>query len=165
VLSLGASDFPPDRLIEARVLAANGLPRFELFTTCYNLMQRRPFEGAPELVAHAQGLGVLPYFALANGFLGGQVRRRSEVRHDARGARLARHLGRRGHRILTALDEIAFAHGAQPATIALAWLLAKPTVVAPVASATRPDQVEALMAAASIELHRSELVELDRVSA
>jgi aryl-alcohol dehydrogenase-like predicted oxidoreductase len=67
--------------------------------------------------------------------------------------------------VLTALDEIAFAHGAQPATIALAWLLAKPTVAAPVASATQPDQVEALMAAACVELHRSELVELDRVSA
>jgi len=165
VLSVGASDFPPERLIEARVLAANGLPRFELLTTRYSLMERRPFEGATELVAHAQGLGVLPYFALANGFLGGQVRRRSEVRRDARGERLARHLGRRGHRVLTALDEIAFAHGVQPASIALAWLLAKPTVVAPVASATRPDQVEALMAAASVDLHRSELVELDRASA
>jgi aryl-alcohol dehydrogenase-like predicted oxidoreductase len=127
-------------------------------------MERRPFEGARELVAHAQGLAVLPYFALANGFLGGQVRRRSEVRRDARGERLARHLGRRGHRVLTALDEIAFAHGVQPATIALAWLLAKPTVAAPVVSATRPDQVEALMAAASVDLHRSELVELDRAS-
>jgi aryl-alcohol dehydrogenase-like predicted oxidoreductase len=165
VLSIGASDLPPERLIEARVLAANGLPRFELLTTRYNLMERRPFEGAPELVAHAQGVGVLPYFALANGFLGGQVRRRAEVRRDARGERLARHLGRRGYRILTALDEIAFAHGVQPATVALAWLLAKPTVVAPVASATRPEQVEALMAAASVELHRSELVELDRASA
>ncbi|HET6671973.1 MAG TPA: aldo/keto reductase [Agromyces sp.] len=165
VCSVGASDFPPERLIEARVLAANGLPRFELLTTRYNLMERRPFEGATELVARAQGLGVLPYFALANGFLGGQVRRRAEVRHDARGARLARHLGRRGHRVLAALDEIAFAHGVAPATIALAWLLAKPTIVAPVASATRPDQVEALLAAASVDLHRSELVELDRVSA
>ncbi|MFD4420495.1 aldo/keto reductase [Agromyces sp. NPDC058484] len=164
VRSVGASDFPPERLIEARVLAANGLPRFELLTTRYNLMERRPFEGATELVAHAQGIGVLPYFALANGFLGGRVRRRSEMRHDARGARLARHLGRRGHRVLAAIDEIAFAHGVQPATIALAWLLAKPTVVAPVASATRPEQVEALLAAASVELHRSELVELDRVS-
>ncbi len=165
VRAIGASDFSPERLIEARVLAANGLPRFELLTTRYNLMERRPFEGARELVAHAQGLAVLPYFALANGFLGGQVRRRSEVRRDARGERLARHLGRRGHRVLAALDEIAFAHGVQPATIALAWLLAKPTVAAPVASATRPDQVDALMAAASVELHRSELVELDRASA
>jgi aryl-alcohol dehydrogenase-like predicted oxidoreductase len=165
VLAIGASDFAPERLMEARVLAANGLPRFELLTTRYNLMERRHFEGATELVAKAQGLAVLPYFALANGFLGGQVRRRSEVRRDTRGERLARHLGRRGHRVLAALDEIAFAHGVQPATIALAWLLAKPTVVAPVASATRPDQVEALIAAASVDLHRSELVELDRVSA
>ncbi|WP_248305658.1 aldo/keto reductase [Agromyces sp. H66] len=165
VRSIGASDFPPERLIEARVLAANGLPRFEVLTTAYNLMQRRPFEGAMELVAHAQGLAVLPYFALANGFLGGQVRRRSDVRRDLRGERVARHLGRRGHRVLAALDEIAFAHGVQPATVALAWLIAKPTVAAPVASATRPEQVEALLAAASVELHRSELVELDRASA
>ena len=164
VRTIGAADFTPERLIEARVLAANGLPRFEVLTARYNLMDRRPFEGAPELVAHAQGLAVLPYFALANGFLGGQVRRRSEVRQDTRGERLASHLGRRGHRVLTALDDIAFAHGVQPATIALAWLLARPTVAAPVASATRPEQVEALMAAASVELHRSELVELDRVS-
>jgi len=162
---LGASDFSPERLIEARVLAANGLPRIQLVTTRYNLMERRPFEGAPELVAHAQGLGVLPYFALANGFLGGAVRRRADVRHDARGARLAQHLTRRGHRILAALDAIALAHGARPATVALAWLISRPTVVAPVAGVSRPDQVDALLAAASLELHRSELVELDRASA
>ncbi len=165
VRAIGASDFSPERLIEARVLAANGLPRFEALTTRYSLLERRPFEGAPELVAHAQGLAVLPYFALANGFLGGGVRRRSDARHDARGARQAAHLSRRGHRVLAAIDAIAFAHGVPPATIALAWLLAKPTVVAPVVSATRPEQVEALMAAACIELQRSELVELDRASA
>jgi aryl-alcohol dehydrogenase-like predicted oxidoreductase len=163
--AIGASDFSPERLIEARVLAANGLPRFQAITTKYNLMERLPFEGAPELVAHAQGLAVLPYFGLAGGFLGGKVRRRADVRHDARGARQARHLGRRGHRVLSAVDDIAFAHGVQPATIALAWLLAKPTVVAPVVSASEPDQVEGLLAAASIELQRSELVELDRASA
>ncbi|MGW9630365.1 aldo/keto reductase [Agromyces sp. NPDC055520] len=163
--AIGAADFTPDRLIEARVLAANGLPRFTTLTTGYNLLERQPFEGAPELVAHAQGLAVLPYFGLANGFLGGQVRRRADVRHDARGERQARYLSRRGHRVLAAVDEIAFAHGVQPATIALAWLLAKPTVVAPVVSASRPDQVEALMAAASVELQRSEIVDLDRASA
>lgn len=165
VRAIGASDFAPERLIEARVLAANGLPRFEALTTRYNLMERMPYEGAPELVAHAQGLAVLPYFALANGFLGGGVRRRSDARHDARGARQASHLGRRGHRVLDAIDAVAFVHGVQPATIALAWLLAKPTVTAPVVSATRPDQVDALMAAACIDLQRSEIVELDRASA
>ncbi|WP_233437760.1 aldo/keto reductase [Agromyces laixinhei] len=162
--AIGAADFTPERLIEARVLAANGLPRFQALTTKYNLLERRPFEGAPELVAHAQGLAVLPYFALASGFLGGQVRRRADVRRDARGERQARHLGRRGSRVLAAVDEIAFAHGVQPATIALAWLLARPTVVAPVVSASRPEQVEALMAAACVELQRSEIVELDRAS-
>ena len=165
VRAIGASDFSPERLIEARVLAANGLARFELLTTRYNLMERRPFEGVTELVAHAQGLAVLPYFALANGFLAGGIRRRSDIRRDARGERVAKHLGRRGHRVLAVLDEIAATHAVAPATIALAWLLAKPTVVAPVASATRPEQVEALLAAASLELHRSELVELDRASA
>lgn len=165
VRALGASDFSPERLIEARVLSANGLPRVRLVTTRYNLMDRRPFEGAPELVAHAQALGVLPYFALANGFLGGQVRRRADVRHDARGARLARHFGRRGHRVLAAIDEIAFARDVQPATVAIAWLLSRPTVVAPVAGVSRPEQVEALLAAGAIDLHRSELVELDRASA
>lgn len=165
VRAIGASDFAPERLIEARVLAANGLPRFEALTTRYNLMERRPFEGAPELVAHAQGVSVLPYFALANGFLGGAVRRRSDIRHDARGGRQARHLSRRGLRVLAALDEIAAAHGVQPATIALAWLLARPTIAAPVASASRPEQVDALVAAASVVLARSEIVELDRASA
>lgn len=164
VRAIGASDFPPERLIEARVLAANGLPRFELLRTRYNLMERRSFEGVTELVAHAQGLAVLPDSGLADGFLAGGIRHRSDLRHDVRDHRLAKHLGRRGQRVLAELDEIAAAHRAAPATIALAWLLAKRTVVAPVASATSPDHVEALLAAASLELHRSELVELDRAS-
>ncbi|WP_353816679.1 aldo/keto reductase [Agromyces sp. SYSU T00266] len=165
VLAVGASDLSPERLIEARVLAANGLPRFQVLTTRYNLMERRAFEGAPELVAHAQGLSVMPDFALADGFLGGAIRRRADVRRDARGERQARHLGRRGLRVLRALDEVAAAHGTVPAAIAIAWLLARPTVVAPVTGVSRPEQVDALLAAASLELHRSELVELDRASA
>ncbi|GAA1945526.1 aldo/keto reductase [Agromyces allii] len=164
VRAVGASDFGPERLIEARVLAANGLPRFQTLTTRYSLMERSSFEGATELVAHAQGLAVMPYFALANGFLAGGVRRRSDVKHDARGARAGVHLGRRGLRVLGALDAIAATHAVAPATVALAWLLARPTVVAPVVSATNADQVDALIAAASVELHRSELVELDRAS-
>jgi aryl-alcohol dehydrogenase-like predicted oxidoreductase len=165
VLAIGASDFSPEGLIEARVLAANGLPRFQALTARYSLMERRTFEGAPELVAHAQGLAVLPYFALANGFLGGAVRRRADLRRDARGERQARHLGRRGLRVLRVLDEVAAAHDTVPAAIAIAWLLAKPTIAAPVASASRPDQVDALVAAANLVLHRSEIVELDRASA
>jgi aryl-alcohol dehydrogenase-like predicted oxidoreductase len=165
VRAIGASGFAPERLIEARVLAANGLPRFEALTTPYNLVERRGFEGAPELVAHAQGLAVLPDISLAEGFLAGRVRRRADLRRDPRGERQARHLGRRGLRVLRALDEVAAAHDTEPAAVAIAWLLARPTVVAPIAGASRPEQVDALMGAASLILHRSELVELDRVSA
>lgn len=165
VRAIGASGFAPERLIEARVLAANGLPRFEVLTTRYNLMERRGFEGASELVAHAQGLAVLPDLALAEGFLAGTVRRRTDLRRDPRGERHARHLNRRGLRVLRVLDEVAAAHGTVPAAVAIAWLLARPTVVAPIVGASRPQQVDALMGAASLILHRSELVELDRASA
>ena len=87
-------------------------------------------------MAHAQGLAVLPYFALANGFLGAACGGAPMPGTTPAASGRPRHLSRRGHRVLAALDEIAFAHGVQPATIALAWLLAKPTVVAPVVSAT-----------------------------
>lgn len=165
VRAIGAAGLSPERLIEARVLAANGLPRFEVLAPRYNLMERRGFEGAPELVAHAQGLAVLADVALADGFLGGRVRRRGDLRRDARGERQARHLGRRGLRVLRVLDEVAAAHRTVPAAVAIAWLLARPTVVAPIAGVSRAQQVDPLMGAASLILHRSELVELDRASA
>lgn len=165
VLSVGASDMSPERLIEARVLAANGLPRFQVLAMRYNLMERRAFEGATELVAHAQGLAVLPYGALAGGFLGGAVRRRADLHRDPRTVRQARHLGRRGLRVLRVLDEIAAAHDTVPAAVAIAWLLARPTVTAPVAGASRPEQVDPLVAATTLVLQRSEIVELDRASA
>lgn len=164
VRAIGAAGLPPERLIEARVLAANGLPRFEVLAPRYNLMERRGFEGAPELVAHAQGLAVLADVALADGFLGGRVRRRSDLRRDARGERQARHLGRRGLRVLRVLDEVAAANRTVPAAVAIAWLLSRPTVVAPIAGVSRAEQVDPLMGAASLILHRSELVELDRAS-
>lgn len=164
VRAIGAAGFPPERLIEARVLAANGLPRFEVVAPRYNLLERCGFEGAPELVAHAQGLAVLADGSLADGFLGGRVRRRSDLRRDPRGERQARHVGRRGLRVLRVLDEVAAAHRTVPAAVAIAWLLARPTVVAPIAGVSRAEQVDGLMGAASLILHRSELVELDRAS-
>lgn len=165
IRAIGASDFSPERLIEARVLAANGLPKFSAVTCEYNLMRRSRYEGTLDLVAHAQRLAVLPYFALANGFLAGHVRRRRDIRGDTRGTRQGEHIGRRGHRVLAVLDRIAVRRGVQPATVALAWLLAKRNVAAPVASVSHADQIAALMAAALLELHRAEVIELDRASA
>ena len=161
---LGASNFSADRLIEARILSSTGLPKFIAVQTQYNLMHRSEFESALRIVASAQGLAVMPYYALANGFLTGKYRSKDDLNADARSIRAAAYVNRRGQRVLAALDRVAAEHQSTPATIALAWLLAKRNVVAPVASASRPEQVDALMLAAGIRLTRAQMLELDRVS-
>lgn len=162
---LAASNFTAERLMEARVLSANGLPRFVALETHYNLVHREAFESNLALVTHAQGMAVMPYFALAHGFLTGEYRTKADIAATARGPRAASYLNRKARRVLGALDRIAAEHGVPPATIALAWLLARDGVVAPVASASRPDQVDALVAAAGIRFSRSDMVDLERVSA
>jgi aryl-alcohol dehydrogenase-like predicted oxidoreductase len=165
VRSIAASAYSADRLIEARVQAANGLPRFSAISARYNLMERADYEGQLELVSRAQRLAVMPSFALAGGILSGTVRRRSGIARDTRGQPRARHLNRRGRRVLSVLDRVATAHGCTVASVAIAWLLAKPSVVAPMASASRPEQVDELIAAATLTLSRTELLDLDRASA
>lgn len=161
---LGASNFSAERLVEARILSAAGYPRIEALETHYSLLHRQPFEGDLGLVSRGQGLGVMPYFALENGFLTGKYRSRSDLDGSARGARVARHLNRNGLRVLHALDALAAEQDAPVASIALAWLLAKPGVVAPVVSASRPEQVDALVRSTVIQLTRSQLLELERAA-
>ena len=161
---LGASNFSADRLIEARVLASAGLPKFVAIQTQYNLMHRAEFESALRIVAAAQGLAVMPYYALANGFLTGKYRSKSDLSADARSVRASAYVNRKGMRVLAVLDRLAGEHGVSPASVAIAWLLAKRTIVAPVASASRPEQVDGLMAAAGIRLTRAQMLELDRIS-
>ena len=162
---LAASNFSAERLMEARVLAANGLPRFVALQTHYNLVHREAFESSLALVTRAQGMAVLPYFALAHGFLTGKYRTKADVAGTTRATRAALYLNRKAFRVLGSLDRIAAEHDVAPATIAVAWLLAQSGVVAPAASASHPDQVDALVAAASIRLRRCDMVDLDRLSA
>ncbi|PSL39031.1 aryl-alcohol dehydrogenase-like predicted oxidoreductase [Labedella gwakjiensis] len=162
---LAASNFTPARIVEARILASTGLPRFVGLQHEYSLLSRRGFEGDSELVARGQRLGVLAYYALGNGFLTGKYRSRADfVGGGSRAARASAHFGRRGLRILSVLDHVAAEHNTSPTSIALAWLLAKQTVTAPVVSASRPDQVDDLVAATGVQLTRTQMVELDRVS-
>jgi aryl-alcohol dehydrogenase-like predicted oxidoreductase len=162
----GGSDHTGNRLIEARIASAQlGVAPMVALQNHYNLLHRTEYEGGLANVAARQNLGVMPRFALASGFLTGKYRTRADIARNERGAEAARHLNRRGLRVLSALDSIAAAHGTSPASIALAWLLSKPFVVAPVASASRVDQVAALTAAASIQLTRQQAAVLDRVSA
>jgi aryl-alcohol dehydrogenase-like predicted oxidoreductase len=130
----------------------------------YNLAHREEYEGDLAHVAESQGLGVMPRFALASGFLTAKYRHTSPHTLTERGRALMRKLGRRGQRILATLDSVAEAHGTSMPTIALAWLLTKPNVVAPVVAASRADQIPDLTAAARVQLGRHQVAELDRVS-
>ena len=165
VRHLAASNFTAERLMEARVLAANGLPRFVAVETPYNLMNRVSFESALALVTHAQAIAVMPYFALAHGFLTGKYHSKSDLTDTVRAGRASAYLNRTGLKVLATVERIADDHGVAPSTIALAWLLARSDVVAPVASASRPEHVDALVAAASVKLGRADMVDLDKVSA
>ena len=162
---LGASNFSAERLMEARVLSALGLPKFVAAETPYNLVHRVELEKDVAVVARAQHLALMPGFALAHGFLAGAFRTKADAAGTARGQLAAVYLNRRSLRVLAVVDRIATAQGVEPASIALAWLLARPDVVAPVAGAGRADQVPSLVSAAGIRLGRNDLRDLDRVSA
>jgi aryl-alcohol dehydrogenase-like predicted oxidoreductase len=161
----GGSDHTGTRLMEARIAAAQlGVAHMVALQNHYNLMHRAEFEVGLARIASLQNLGVMPRFALASGFLSGKYRTRGDLAKNQRGSETAKYLGRRGLRVLGMLDEIAQTHHQTVATIALAWLLSKPNVVAPVVSASRPEQVGELTAAAHVRLTRHQLADLDRVS-
>ena len=112
-----------------------------------------------------QGLGVLPYFALASGFLTGKYRSEADLAASSRGAFVKHHLNERGLRILGALDQVAADCNATPARVALAWLIAQPTVTAPIASATSLTQLDELVKATELKLDGQALAKLDAASA
>lgn len=162
----GAADHSGNRLIEARVIAAQlSATPIAVLQNEYNLMRRRDYEGTLARVAAQQGLGFMPRFALASGFLTGKYRSKADLPRTTRGGEAAVHLNRHGLRVLSMLDQVAAAQQVSVATVAIAWLLSKPNVVAPIASASRPEQVIDLVAAASVHLTRHQVAELDRVSA
>ncbi|NEM90365.1 aldo/keto reductase [Galbitalea soli] len=162
----GAANHTGNRLIEARIASAQlDVAQMVALQNHYNLVHRSEYEEGLAAVALRQNLAVMPRFALAGGFLTGKYRSRLDLMRGARARDAYPYLNRHGLRVLAALDQVAAAHNTSVATIALAWLLSKPLVVAPVVSASRPEQVESLTAAASIQLTRQQATELDRVSA
>jgi len=161
----GGSDHTGNRLIEARIASAQlGVAPMVALQNHYNLMHRDEYEGDLAGVAIAQGLGVMPRFALASGFLTGKYRQRSDFQKNERGGAVAKMLTRPGLRILASLDRIAAVHEASVASVALAWLLTKRNVVAPVVSASSAEQVEELTLSTRLQLTRQQVAELDRVS-
>jgi aryl-alcohol dehydrogenase-like predicted oxidoreductase len=161
VRALGASNFGAERLAEALALSESaGLARYEVLQPEYNLMVRDSFEGPLQQVCIERGLGVLPYFGLASGFLTGKYRSAADKAKSVRGPRMDAYLNERGFAVLAALDEVAAQTGATPAQVALAWLAAQPGVTAPIASATSAAQLEELLGVLTLELTADQVARL-----
>jgi aryl-alcohol dehydrogenase-like predicted oxidoreductase len=165
VRAVGASNITAERLAAALATSEqSGLPRYESVQPPYNLCDRSTFGGSLQALCRDAGLGVISYYGLASGFLTGKYRSERDLARSARGAGVRKYLNERGFRILAALDGVAARLGATPAQVALAWLMARPGVAAPIASATSVAQLEELLGAARLVLDGDALSALDAAS-
>jgi aryl-alcohol dehydrogenase-like predicted oxidoreductase len=166
VRAIGASNYAGERLTHAlKVGAEHKLPVYQTLQPLYNLYDRQPYESDLEPICVEHGLGVIPYFSLASGFLTGKYRSEADIAGRPRSARLAKYFNERGMRILKALDTVASQVNSTPAGVALAWMLARPSVTAPIASATNLDQLKELVAATRLKLDQSQVAFLNQESA
>jgi aryl-alcohol dehydrogenase-like predicted oxidoreductase len=164
--AIGLSNFTAARIDEAfDVVSRLGLTRPVALQPWYNLVERERFEAELRPAAERHRLGVFPYYSLANGFLTGKYRSKEDLDKSPRGLRNIGYLEGKGMRVLEALDEVAAEAGAALATIALAWLMAQPTIVAPIASATSVDQLQQLTAAMDLKLSSDQIARLDEARA
>jgi aryl-alcohol dehydrogenase-like predicted oxidoreductase len=157
---VGGSNYDAPGLAAALKASGAGKARYEVLQPEYNMLVRDRYEGELEKLCVKEGLGVIPYFALASGFLTGKYRSEADLGKSARGGGMAKNFNKRGLAILAALDKAAAAHGATPAQVALAWLMARPSVTAPIASATSVAQVKDLVKAADLVLTPDEIAAL-----
>jgi len=163
---IGASNHTGPRLAEALATSARlGLPRYETLQPHYNLLERTEYEKNLAPVAVAEGVGVIAYFPLASGFLTGKYRTEADFAKSPRGAWVRKYLDDRGRLALAALDAVAAKHTATPAQVALAWLMTRPGIVAPIASATSVTQLNDILGATSLRLDTADIAALDTASA
>lgn len=161
VRAVGGSNYDAAGLKEALDAAGPSRARYNVLQPHYNLLVCDQYEGALEDLCVKHNLGVIPYFALASGFLTGKYRSEADLGKSARGGGMKKHFNPRGVAILAALDKVAKAHNATPAQVALAWLMARPSVTAPIASATSVAQLKELAPAASLKLTTDDMKTLD----
>jgi aryl-alcohol dehydrogenase-like predicted oxidoreductase len=163
---IGASNYGGGRLQEALQIARdNGLPQYQVIQPEYNLYDRAAYETDLEPIALAERLGVVCYYSLASGFLSGKYRSRDDLSKSARGRKVEAYLNERGFAILDALEEVAGRHGSTPASVALAWLIARSSITAPIASATSVEQLKSLVEAVHLTLTDADLRALNDASA
>jgi aryl-alcohol dehydrogenase-like predicted oxidoreductase len=163
---IGASNYAADRFADALAVSKqHGLPRYESLQPEYNLVSRIGYEKELEPLIRAEHIGVISYYALASGFLSGKYRSAADLsKSTARGGAVKKFLNPHGLQVLAALDAVAAAHHATPAQVALAWLIARPGLTAPIVSATSVEQLHELLGATSLQLTHDEIAQLDLAS-
>ena len=166
VRAIGASNYTATRLAEAlEISRKTGLPRYEVLQTQYNLYTRSDYESALEPLCLKEQIGVVSYYALASGFLSGKYRTAADASKSVRGRGIVeKYVNERGLRIHTALDDVGRRHNASAASVALAWQIARPSITAPIASATTVNQLGELVAATQLELDQAAIEQLNTAS-
>jgi aryl-alcohol dehydrogenase-like predicted oxidoreductase len=166
VKAIGASNYSGERLSQALdVSERHGYPRYESLQPQYNLYDRADYETKVEPLCVKKELGVICYSSLASGFLTGKYRSEKDLSKSPRGQGIKKYLNDRGFRILRALDDVAAKYQSTPARIALAWLMARPSITAPIASATNLEQLNDLIEATKLELDQASIEILNQASA
>lgn len=167
VRAIGASNLSAERLLQSIEFSEkHGLPRYETLQPEYNLYDRQKFEQEYESICLQKGLGVINYYALASGFLTGKYRSQEDGSKSARGGGVVKkYLNERGLRILQALDDVAKRYSTNPASVSIAWLIARPGITAPIASATSVEQLNDLVKATQLQLDSDAIDTLNKASA
>ncbi|SHI53309.1 Predicted oxidoreductase [Roseomonas rosea] len=166
IRAIGTSNYDAALLEESlKVAREKGLPRYESLQPQYNLYDRSGFDGALRDLAMREGIGVITYYSLASGFLSGKYRSKEDLSKSQRGKGVEKYLDARGMKILAALDEVSARLGAKPAEVALAWVIAREGVTAPIASATGLEQLASLVRAVHLALSAQDIALLDAASA
>jgi aryl-alcohol dehydrogenase-like predicted oxidoreductase len=165
VREIGASNFSAARMKEALDASeAKGLPRYQSLQPLYSLVERDMFEGDLENLCAAKNVGVIGFYSLASGFLTGKYRSKADMEGRIRGPRVEKYVTEDGFRVLDALDEVAKKHNAKMGQVALAWLMARPSVTSPIASATNMDQLSELTATVELSLDADDIANIDEAS-
>jgi aryl-alcohol dehydrogenase-like predicted oxidoreductase len=167
IRAIGASNFSASRVADALAISGKqNLPRYECLQPEYNLVSRHGYEAELEPLARRENLGVISYYGLASGFLSGKYRSEADLaKSSTRGGGVKKYLTPHGLGVLAALDEVAKTHGATPAQVALAWLMARPGISAPIAGATSVEQLRETWAATALNLDAGDIAALDQASA
>ena len=166
VRAIGASNHKAERLAAAlEASKKSGLPAYQTLQPNYSLIERAEYESHLEALCAKAGLGVINYFPLAGGFLSGKYRSESDVAGKARGRNVTKYLNDRGYKVLGALDQVAKKYNATPARVSLAWLLARPSITAPIVSATNLEQLSDLVSSVELELDHDSIEFLNQASA